>query len=680
MEPNTHHNATQHKHHLDDQQHHTSHEHSGHDHASVFKKKLIVSAFLGVPILFLAPMMGITLPFQFAFPGSDWVVALLATALFIYGGAPFLQGAVGELKRKQPAMMTLIAMGISVSYGYSMYAFVMNSIVHHSIHIMDFFWELSSLILIMLLGHWIEMSAVSNAGNALKRLAELLPNDATLLNEDGTYEVHPLQHVQINDLVVVKAGEKVPVDGVVIEGSSLVNESMITGESVGIEKTLNSKVIGGSINGSGTLIVRVTGTGATGYLSQVMALVQQATQDKSRSESLADVVAKWLFYIALVVGIIAFIVWSIVSNVSVGVERLIAVLVIACPHALGLAIPLVTARSISLGAQNGVLVKSRQALEDAKRIDVLLMDKTGTLTEGTFEVIEVRSFVDHLTQEAILSLAASMEQTSSHPLAVGIVNYAKAHNVGTHIATDVTNIPGVGLSARVDGVDTMIVSVSYMHEHHIMYPKSEYSALAKEGYSLSFVLQNQQSIGWIAQGDRIKAESIPFVKTLKAMHIEPVMLTGDNRYAAETVGKRLGIDAVFAELMPHDKAQIVREYQEKGHRVMMVGDGVNDAPSLARADVGVAIGAGTDVAIDAADAILVNSYPKDILSLLRLSKATSRKMKENLLWGAGYNFIAIPLAAGLLAGVGFILSPAVGAILMSASTVIVALNAMRLNI
>ncbi|QIK70943.1 copper-translocating P-type ATPase [Erysipelothrix sp. HDW6C] len=666
---------------------HTTMDHSGHggmDHSmhgmGDLKKKFIVSLFMGVPILIFAPMMGVTLPFQFAFPGSDWVVAILATLLFFYGGMPFLKGAKMELQQKSPAMMTLISLGISVAYIYSMYAFVMNSVIKSPNHIMDFFWELASLILIMLLGHWIEMEAVSNAGNALQRMAELLPSDATVVMEDGSTMKHPLVDVHVGDKVLVKAGENMPTDGTIIAGSTSVNEAMITGEARAVKKNVGDKVIGGSVNGSGTITVEVTGTGESGYLSQVMDLVKQAQGDKSNAESMADKVAKWLFYIASGVGIVALIVWTILSGLNFGIERMVTVLVIACPHALGLAIPLVTARSTSLGAQNGLLIKNRQALEVAEHVDVLMMDKTGTLTEGNFKVTHYESFDDNYSDDTVLQYFASLEQSSSHPLAIGILE--KAETVGVQLleAHHVNTIAGVGLDGTIANKDVKITNVGYLINQKIPYDESLFMDLSRQGYSVSFLLVENHNTGIIAQGDEIKPESKAMIDALIKQGIKPVMLTGDNKQAATLIGNELGIEDVHAELMPEDKERIVKEYKERGLTVLMVGDGVNDAPSLARADVGVAIGAGTDVAIDSADVILVKSNPADILHFISLAKNTTRKMKENLLWGAGYNFIAIPLAAGVLAGVGFILSPAVGAILMSLSTVIVAINAMLLRI
>lgn len=686
---NGHHHATMnhedhHNGHDHEKMHHTNHEHGGMDHSmhmGNLKVKFIVSLFLSIPIILLSPMMGGKLPFQLTFQGSEWVVLILASILFFYGGMPFLKGAKMELEMKNPAMMTLISLGISVAYIYSVYAFIANNITKSNTHVMDFFWELATLILIMLLGHWIEMNAISNAGNALQKMAELLPNSAIIVDESGNTKEVDLKDVQVGERVLVKAGEKIPTDGVIVAGNTNVNESMVTGESKDVQKGLNDKVIGGSVNGLGTITVEVTGTGESGYLSQVMELVSNAQKEKSRVESLSDKVAKLLFYVALIVGIGAFIIWMVLTgDLNIALERMVTVLIIACPHALGLAIPLVTARSTSLGAKNGLLIKNRQALEVAKKVDVIMMDKTGTLTEGNFAVNEYLSFSTQYTEEQVLEFMAALEQNSSHPLSVGVLKKIDELQLTIPKAEDVTNLPGIGLEGRVNGKDIKIVSVSYLNKKSISYDKQMFNDLSNQGNSISFLLLDDQSIGLVAQGDQIKPEAKLMVEKLKARGIKPVMLTGDNKQVASVVAKQLGIDDVHAELMPEDKEKIVKEYKDKNLIVMMVGDGVNDAPSLVRASIGVAIGAGTDVAIDSADVILVKSNPSDILHFLSLAKNTQRKMVQNLWWGAGYNILAIPLAAGILASWGIILSPAIGAIFMSLSTVIVAINAMLLKI
>ncbi|MGX7418523.1 copper-translocating P-type ATPase [Carnobacterium gallinarum] len=650
-------------------------------HMGNLKQMFVVSLFMAIPIVILSPMMGVTLPFQFTFPGSEWVVLILATALFIYGGRPFLSGAKMELQAKSPAMMTLIALGISVSYIYSLYAFIMNQFVQSGPHIMDFFWELATLIVIMLLGHWIEMRAVSNAGDALKKMAELLPSKATVIMSDGkTHEVS-LSDVKMNDRLLVRAGEKIPADGKIVEGQSRLNESMVTGEAKEVEKVVGDQVIGGSVNGSGTLSIQVTGTGESGYLAQVMQLVGSAKAEKSKVESLSDKVAKWLFYVALFAGILAFIVWfSITKELNTPLERMVTVLIIACPHALGLAIPLVTARSTSIGAKNGLLIRNRNALEAAKKVDIVLMDKTGTLTEGNFSVYQVSSLDARYSDKQILSYFAALEQNSNHPLAAGILKQAKVENVAIPLAKQTENLAGIGLQGEVDNQEMKIVTANYLLKKEIQYDQAQFNQLAELGNSISYLLIDNQVAGLVAQGDQIKAGAKEMIQALIRQQIEPIMLTGDNKASALVVAKQLGIQQVHGGLLPEDKEKIVKQYRDAGKVVMMVGDGVNDAPSLARANVGIAIGAGTDIAIDSADVILVKSDPSDILHFLSLAKNTTRKMIQNLWWGAGYNILAIPLAAGILAPIGIILSPALGAILMSLSTVIVALNALTLKI
>ena len=650
-------------------------------HMGNLKQKFFVSLFLAIPIILFSPMMGGKLPFQIKFNGSEWVVLILASILYFYGGMPFLKGAKMELEAKSPAMMTLISLGISVAYIYSVYAFIANNILTNKVHVMDFFWELATLILIMLLGHWIEMNAISNAGNALQKMAELLPGTASVLDATGNTKEVALQDVNVGDKVMVKAGEKIPTDGVLISGKTTVNESMVTGEAKDVTKNINDKVIGGSVNGSGTITIKVTGTGESGYLSQVMALVSSAQQEKSSVESLSDKVAKLLFYVALIVGILSFTTWILLTgDVNIALERMVTVLIIACPHALGLAIPLVTARSTSLGAQNGLLIKNRQALEVAKKVDVIMMDKTGTLTEGNFSVSTYKSFSDDYTDTEILEYMGSLEKNSSHPLSIGVLKKLKELNLNTPLATDITTIAGTGIEGTILTKDVKIVSVAYLNRHALDYDKKLFSDLSSKGNSVSFLLVENKNVGIVAQGDQIKPEAKSMIEALKKQGIKPVMLTGDNRQAAAVVANHLGIEDVHAELLPEDKEKIVREYKNKGLIVMMVGDGVNDAPSLVRADIGVAIGAGTDVAIDSADVILVKSNPSDILHFLTLAKNTSRKMIQNLWWGSGYNIVAIPIAAGVLSFAGIILSPAIGAIFMSFSTVIVAINAMLLKI
>ncbi|MDU7810619.1 MAG: heavy metal translocating P-type ATPase, partial [Staphylococcus epidermidis] len=656
--------------------------HSGHaHHHGNFKVKFFVSLIFAIPIILLSPLMGINLPFQFTFPGSEWVVLILSTILFFYGGKPFLSGGKDEIATKKPGMMTLVALGISVAYIYSLYAFYMNNFSSATGHTMDFFWELATLILIMLLGHWIEMNAVGNAGDALKKMAELLPNSAIKVMDNGQREEVKISDIMTDDIVEVKAGESIPTDGIIVQGQTSIDESLVTGESKKVQKNQNDNVIGGSINGSGTIQVKVTAVGEDGYLSQVMGLVNQAQNDKSSAELLSDKVAGYLFYFAVIVGVISFIVWMLIQNdVDFALERLVTVLVIACPHALGLAIPLVTARSTSIGAHNGLIIKNRESVEIAQHIDYVMMDKTGTLTEGNFSVNHYESFKNDLSNDTILSLFASLESQSNHPLAISIVDFAKSKNVSFTNPQDVNNIPGVGLEGLIDNKTYKITNVSYLDKHKLNYDDDLFTKLAQQGNSISYLIEDQQVIGMIAQGDQIKESSKQMVADLLSRNITPVMLTGDNNEVAHAVAKELGISDVHAQLMPEDKESIIKDYQSNGNKVMMVGDGINDAPSLIRADIGIAIGAGTDVAVDSGDIILVKSNPSDIVHFLTLSNNTMRKMVQNLWWGAGYNIVAVPLAAGALAFVGLILSPAVGAILMSLSTVIVAINAFTLKL
>ncbi|QOV87097.1 heavy metal translocating P-type ATPase [Staphylococcus sp. GDY8P57P] len=678
------HNHQNHMNHSNHMHHdnHASHHHSGHaHHHGNFKVKFFVSLIFAIPIILLSPMMGVNLPFQFTFPGSEWVVLILSTILFFYGGKPFLSGGKDEIATKKPGMMTLVALGISVAYIYSLYAFYMNNFSSATGHTMDFFWELATLILIMLLGHWIEMNAVGNAGDALKKMAELLPNSAIKVMDNGQREEVKISDIMTDDIVEVKAGESIPTDGIIVQGQTSIDESLVTGESKKVQKNQNDNVIGGSINGSGTIQVKVTAVGEDGYLSQVMGLVNQAQNDKSSAELLSDKVAGYLFYFAVIVGVISFIVWMLIQNdIDFALERLVTVLVIACPHALGLAIPLVTARSTSIGAHNGLIIKNRESVEIAQHIDYVMMDKTGTLTEGNFSVNHYESFKNDLSNDTILSLFASLESQSNHPLAISIVDFAKSKNVSFTNPQDVNNIPGVGLEGLIDNKTYKITNVSYLDKHKLNYDDDLFTKLAQQGNSISYLIEDQQVIGMIAQGDQIKESSKQMVADLLSRNITPVMLTGDNNEVAHAVAKELGISDVHAQLMPEDKESIIKDYQSDGNKVMMVGDGINDAPSLIRADIGIAIGAGTDVAVDSGDIILVKSNPSDIIHFLTLSNNTMRKMVQNLWWGAGYNIVAVPLAAGILAFIGLILSPAIGAILMSLSTVIVAINAFTLKL
>ncbi|MTD38666.1 copper-translocating P-type ATPase [Erwinia sp. CPCC 100877] len=671
------------KHMSDQHMHDHSHMNSGMDHSmhmGNFKQKFWLSLILALPIIFLSPMMGVDLPFQLTFPGSQWLVLILATILFFYGGQPFLSGAKSELKQKSPAMMTLIAMGITVSYFYSVYAFIMNQLKPHE-HVMDFFGELATLIVIMLLGHWLEMSAIMNASDALKKMAELLPDEVKRINQDGKEEVIKLDQLKEQDHLLVRPGDKIPADGIIVKGSTTVDESVVTGESKAVVKGEKDKVIGGAVNGNGTIEITVTGTGESGYLSQVMNMVKQAQSEKSALESLSDKVAKWLFYIALTVGLLAFFIWLIVSkDISAAFERMVTVFIIACPHALGLAIPLVIARSTSIAAKNGLLIKKRSALEQVNNIQYIMLDKTGTLTEGKFSVTGVELLTDAMDRKEALKLIGALENNANHPLAVGVMNYLKENNITPYQAESAENLSGVGLSGHVQGKIVKIVNEKEVSRLHLNVDAQLKSKYEEQGNTLSYLIVADQLVALLALGDNIKPDAKQFIADLKQEQIVPVMLTGDNPAAAKAVAQYLNIDEYYGSLLPEDKEEIIRNYQAQGKKTMMVGDGINDAPSLARAAIGIAIGAGTDVAIDSADVVLTDSDPNDILRFLDLAKLTRRKMIQNLWWGAGYNILAIPLAAGILAPWGFLLSPAVGAVLMSLSTIIVAANAMTLRI
>ena len=661
---------------------HMDHEHGGMDHSmhmGNFKQKFWLSLILAIPIILFSPMMGMEFPFQVTFPGSDWLVLILATILFIYGGQPFLSGAKMELKQKSPAMMTLIAMGITVAYIYSVYSFIANLLNPHT-HVMDFFWELATLIVIMLLGHWIEMNAVSNASNALQKLAELLPESVKRLTKDGKEETVSLKEVNEGDRLIVRSGDKMPTDGVILKGETIVDESAVTGESRGIKKQANDKVIGGSINGDGTIEIEVTGTGENGYLAKVMEMVRKAQGEKSKLESLSDKVAKWLFYVALIVGILAFIAWLFLTDLPNALERMVTVFIIACPHALGLAIPLVVARSTSIAAKNGLLLKNRNALEQANDLDVIMLDKTGTLTEGKFTVTGVEVLDDAFNKNEILQYLGALEANANHPLAVGIMNYLKEHEIKPYQAENLKNLSGVGLEATVKKQQVKIVNEKEVERLGLNVEQALLKPYQEQGNTISFLILENHLAAIVALGDVVKTEAKEFIRTLKERKITPVMLTGDNKNAAQAVADYLGIEEYYGGLLPDDKEAVVQKYLDQGKKVIMVGDGINDAPSLARASIGMAIGAGTDIAIDSADVVLTNSDPKDILHFLDLAKQTRKKMIQNLWWGAGYNILAIPLAAGILAPIGIILSPAVGAVLMSLSTVVVALNALTLII
>jgi len=642
--------------------------HAHHHHGS-FKEIFLKSLPLGIAILLITPLMDIQLPFQIIFPYADVVAAVLATILYIYGGKPFYMGAKDEFNSKAPGMMSLITLGITVSYAYSVYAVAARYVTGE--HVMDFFFEFATLLLIMLLGHWIEMKALGEAGDAQKALAELVPKDAHVVLEDDSIETRPVSELQVGDVIRVQAGENVPADGIIIRGESRVNEALLTGESKPIEKNVKDQVIGGSTNGSGVLYVEVTETGDKSFISQVQSLISQAQSQPSRAENVAHKVAGWLFYIAVVVALIALLIWTIIADLPTAVIFTVTTLVIACPHALGLAIPLVVSRSTSLGASRGLLVKNREALELTTKADVMVLDKTGTLTTGEFKVLDVTVLSDKYSEEEITGLLAGIEAGSSHPIAQSIVNYAEAKGIKSVSFDSIEIVSGAGIEGEANG-----------HHYQLISQKAYGKALRMDipkGATLSILVENNEAIGAVALGDELKETSRNLIEVLKKYGIEPLMATGDNEEAAQGVAEVLGIQ-YQANQSPEDKYKLVESMKNQNKTVIMVGDGVNDAPSLALADVGIAIGAGTQVALDSADIILTQSDPGDIESFIELANKTTSKMKQNLVWGAGYNFIAIPIAAGLLAPIGITLGPAFGAVLMSLSTVIVAINAMLLKL
>ena len=651
-------------------------DHSHHDHHAMmvqdFKRRFFISLALTIPVLLLSPMIQSFMRVDWGFPGSSYILFALSTVLFFYGGKPFLTGARDELKERSPAMMTLIAFAITIAYIYSTAStFFMEG--------NDFFWELATLVSIMLLGHWIEMKSVMGASRALDELIKLLPEEAHLIQKDGTTKEVKVSDLKAGDSILVKPGEKIPIDGEIFEGTSEINEAMITGESVPVAKTQGDEVIGGSLNGDGLLKFTVSKVGDDTFLSQVKRLVQEAQNSKSKNQRLADTAAKWLFYIAASSGTITFIVWMIIrGDLAFAIERAVTVIIISCPHALGLAIPLVTSMSTSIAAKNGLLIRNRLAFEEARNINAIVFDKTGTLTKGEFGVTDI--YPIDLTEEDLLTIAYSVETNSEHPIAQGIVRKGEELSIKAKKVTNFKNLPGRGLEAIIDKKQIHVASPGFMRSEKITFDEDTYEKLAKQGKTVVFIVEDNTLVGYIALADQIHEHAQEAIKAVQSMGIETIMLTGDNQRVASHVGKILGIDTVIAEVLPQDKSEKIKDLMKDGKKVAMIGDGVNDAPSLAAADLGIAIGAGTDVAIETADIILVKSDPLDIVNLLKLAKATYRKIVQNLIWATGYNAIALPLAAGVLYNQGIVISPALGAALMSLSTIIVAFNAKLLKI
>ena len=642
----------------------------GHDHSAMiedFKRRFYISLALTVPILVLSDIIQHWLGFQLEFMGRKYLLLALSTVLFGYGGKPFLEGCLDELKSRRPGMMTLIAMAITIAFVYSVATVF-------GFQGMDFFWELATLIVIMLLGHWLEMRSVANASKALELLVQMIPAEAHVMHGEMIHDM-PLKEVKPDFRILVRPGEKIPVDGTVLKGESYLNESMLTGESAPILKQIGTKVIAGALNGNGSLEIKVEQIGESTYLAKVIQMVQDAQNTKSNTQRLADRAAFWLTMVALVMGFGTLAIWLVMGQPwAYAVERMVTVMVISCPHALGLAIPLVVAISTSLAAKNGLLIRNRTAFEDARKISMLIFDKTGTLTTGIFGVTRIGSFLPNLSNNDLLAIAAALEKNSEHPIATGIIAEAKTQNVSVPGVEDFQAITGKGVSGKVDGKNVWVVSPGYLRENNLNIPEE---AVADASETVVFLLIDNQLAGFIALADQIRESSVEAIQILKKQGIKTFMLTGDNQKVAETVSQKLGMTGYMAEVLPHQKLEKIKEQQQKGEFVAMTGDGVNDAPALAQANVGIAIGSGTDVAAETPDIVLVNSDPKDVASLIQFGRATHKKMIQNLIWATAYNAITLPLATGFVPGI--IISPAIGAVFMSLSTIIVAINAQTLK-
>lgn len=668
--------AGEHVHHASEHEDHGG-EHAGHGgghahHAGMiddFKKRFYVVLVLTLPIMALSPMIQHWLNVNWSFPGSNYVLLILSSVVFFYGGWPFLTGFIDEIKSRSLGMMTLIAVAITVAYVYSV-AVVLG------LEGMDFFWELATLILIMLLGHWIEMKSIMGASRELELLVQLMPSEAHLVHGDHVMDVKT-DTLNAGDVILVKPGEKIAADGEIVEGTSYLNESMLTGESKPVEKDHGDKVITGSINGEGSLKVRVTHGAKDSYLSQVIKLVQDAQNAKSRTQLLADNAAKWLTIIALTSGTATLIVWlALGKDLAFAMERMVTVIVICCPHALGLAVPLVVAHSTAISAKSGLLIKDRTAFENSRKISTLVFDKTGTLTKGEFNVVRYDALDSRYKENEVLSFAATLEQNSEHPIATGIMRKAKELNLQLPALRDFKAITGKGIQANVNGKSVKVVSPGYLKEHNL----TSTVPTSTKAETTVYVLVDDSVIGFVSLADEIRPESADAIEVLHKQKIKTLLLTGDNKHVAATVSESLGMNGFIAEVLPHQKLEKIKELQSKGEFVAMTGDGVNDAPALAQADVGIAVGSGSDIAAETADIVLVNSNPRDVANLIVFGKATYRKMIQNLAWATGYNVIALPLAAGILYNAGVMLSPAMGAVLMSVSTIVVAINARMLKL
>ncbi len=645
----------------------------GHDHNMMiadFKKRFYMVLILTIPIMLLSMMIQKFLGVDWQFTGSQYILFGLSSIVFFYGGWPFLKGFVNEVKMKSPGMMILIGFAITVAYTYSV-------AIVFGLTGMDFFWELSTLILIMLLGHWIEMKSIAGASKELELLVQLMPADAHMVMPTMVHDVKT-ETLKEKDIILVKPGEKVAADGIILEGESYLNESMLTGESKPVKKTMGEKVIAGAINGNGSIKVTVSHAAKDSYLSQVIKLVDDAQKSKSKTQLLADTAAKWLTIIAIVAGIGTFLIWYLTGqSLAFAMERMVTVIVICCPHALGLAVPLVVAKSTALSAKNGLLIKNRTAFENSRKITTIVFDKTGTLTVGKFEVSKVVSLQKEFNENEIIRLASALEQQSEHPIATGILQKVKDLSIAIPATENFNAITGKGVEATVEGKKILVVSPGYLKEKNINVPEG---FAANDTETVVFVIVNDKLAGYIALSDEIRPESAGAIKTLKENKIKSILLTGDNNKVAKAVSTTLGLDSFFAEVLPGQKLEKIKELQSKGEFVAMTGDGVNDAPALAQADIGIAVGSGSDIAAETAGIILVNSNPKDIVSLILFGKATYRKMIQNLIWATGYNVVALPLAAGVLYKQGVLLSPAMGAVLMTVSTIVVAINASLLKV
>ncbi|SHM87265.1 Cu2+-exporting ATPase [Cyclobacterium lianum] len=652
----------------------SNHGHGGHGHHNHhammiedFKKRFWISLALTLPVLVLSQMIQQWLGFEWTFTGDQYVLFALSSVIFFYGGWPFLKGLWDELKDKNPGMMTLIGVAITVAYVYS-------TAVVFGLDGMDFYWELATLIVVMLLGHWIEMKSVMGASRALELLVQMMPAEAHLVEGDDVREVR-VDELKKDDIILIKANEKIPADGHVVEGESYLDESMLTGESKPVKKSKNDEVIGGSVNGNQSIRVKVVKTGKESYLNKVIGLVEEAQKAKSKTQNLANVAARWLTFIAIGAGTATLIVWlSMGRPWDFALERMVTVMVISCPHALGLAIPLVVAISTAVSAGNGLLIRNRTAFENARKITALVFDKTGTLTEGNFGVSRIESLSDALSKEEMLTGAASLEQQSEHPIALGIVKAAKEKELSLKKTEDFESLTATGIQGKVDGKTWKVVSPGYLKENDISIPEKAGSDAAE---TIVYVLQGDKLVGFIALSDKIREESANAIDTLREKGMKLFMATGDNEKTAKAVSEKLGLDGYYSEVRPHEKVEIIEKLQQEGHFVAMTGDGVNDAPALAQANVGIAVGSGTDIAAETADIVLVNSNPKDIANLVLFGRATYKKMIQNLVWATGYNAVALPLATGFIPGL--VISPAIGAVFMSLSTIIVAINAQLLK-